>query len=351
VHPVFEAPRRLRWHFVSWAVAGVVLGLIVRGMSHAGWLAATAFGLPMGLLAGSMALSAWYVSRAAPAGRTSAGRVAATVLVAALVVAAIWAAAGQLWWQALEAFGLMARGARPPGFYELLLLVGGLTYLVSVMGHFVWHAFEDSAASRRRAFESQIAHRDAELRALRAQVDPHFLFNSLNAISGLIGADPAQARLTCQRLADFLRESLAQGRATSIPLAREVALVEQYLQVEQVRFGARLQVRVAVPDDCRDVPVPPLLLQPLVENAVRHGVATTLDGGLIEIEVRRAGARAVIVVSNPRDPDRERRGTGFGLEIVGRRLDAAFGGRAALFVDPGAGTFRVTVTVPIEESA
>jgi LytS/YehU family sensor histidine kinase len=80
-------------------------------------------------------------------------------------------------------------------------------------------------------------------------------------------------------------------------------------------------------------------------------VATTLDGGLIEIEVRRAGARAVIVVSNPRDPDRERRGTGFGLEIVGRRLDAAFGGRAALFVDPGAGTFRVTVTVPIEESA
>jgi signal transduction histidine kinase len=346
MHPVFEAPGRLRWHFVGWASAGVVLGLIVRGMSHAGWLATTAFGLPMGLLAGAMALSAWYVSRAA-----AAGRAAGTVLVSALVVAAIWAAAGQLWWEALEALGLMVRGARPAGFYVLLLLVGGLTYLVSVMGHFAWHAFEDSAASRRRAFESQIAHRDAELRALRAQVDPHFLFNSLNAISGLITADPAQARLTCQRLADFLRESLAQGGASSIPLAREVALVEHYLQVEQVRFGSRLQVRVAVPDDCRDVAVPPLLLQPLVENAVRHGVATTLDGGLIEIEARRAGARAVIAVSNPRDPDRERRGTGFGLDIVGRRLAAAFGDRAALSVEPGPGTFRVTVTVPIEESA
>ena len=96
------------------------------------------------------------------------------------------------------------------------------------------------------------------------------------------------------------------------------------------------------------MPVPPLILQPLVENAVRHGVATRLDGGLIEIAASRAGERAVVVVTNPRDPDLGRPGTGFGLEIVRRRLTATFGDRAALAIEPLPESYRVVVTMPVE---
>jgi LytS/YehU family sensor histidine kinase len=154
----------------------------------------------------------------------------------------------------------------------------------------------------------------------------------------------------CQLLGDFLRDSLRLGRSARIPLGREVALAEQYLNIEQVRFGNRLTVRTAVAPEITDAAVPPLILQPLVENAVGHGIATLVDGGAIDVTVSRAGGLAVIVVTNPRDVDSaRRRGTGFGQDIVRRRLAAAFGDRSALAVEAAADGYKVTVTIPVEE--
>jgi hypothetical protein len=334
-----------------WAVAGLVLGLIIRGLTDGGWVGAAAVGLPMGLLAGSISLSAWYVCRAMPVARTSGSRVVTTALLAAVVTAAIWAALGQMWWRVLDWIGGDFAVSQPPGLFPLLLVMGGLTYLLAVTVHYVWQAFEDSTAASRQALVSQVAQRDAELRALRSQIDPHFLFNSLNSIAGLIGSDPEKARRMCHLLGDFLRDSLSLGRASRISLGREVALAQQYLGVEQVRFGQRLQVHTEVAEDAADVPVPPLLLQPLVENAVRHGIVTRLEGGTITIQARRAGERAVVVVTNPRDTDRTSHGTGFGLDIVRRRLEASFADRAALVIDAGAEQYRVSMTIPVEVPA
>lgn len=351
MHPILTHPQKLAWYLLACAGVGLSLGVMAHGLTSSSWIGAVAFGLPLGLLAGSIALSAWYVCRALPAARTPASRLAVTVLLAALVTATILAAAGALWWSALGTLGLIAAAPPPDGLFPLLLVMGGLTYLLAVTVHYVWQAVEDSAAASRRALESQVAQRDAELRALRSQIDPHFLFNSLNSISGLIGADQAKARLMCQLLADFLRDSLNLGRSTRISLEREVALARQYLGIEQVRFGRRLQVQTEVADDARAVLVPPLLLQPLVENAVRHGIATLVDGGIIAIWARRAGERAVIVVSNPRDPDGRSRGTGLGLDLVTRRLDATFGDQASINVEAGDAVHRVSITVPAKGEA
>jgi LytS/YehU family sensor histidine kinase len=240
--------------------------------------------------------------------------------------------------------------ASPAGLAALLAGLGALAYLLALTVQYMLQALEDSAAASRRALESQIAQRDAELRALRAQVDPHFLFNSLNAVAGLVGAHPDRARRMCQLLGDFLRDSLTLGASARIPLRREAALVEQYLAVEHVRFGPRLAVRVTVAAEVADAPVPPLILQPLAENAVRHGIATTLDGGVVEVSAARAGGRAVITITTPRDPDGGRRGTGLGLDIVRRRLAASFGDRAALAAEPRQDSYRVTITLPVEET-
>jgi len=163
-----------------------------------------------------------------------------------------------------------------------------------------------------------------------------------------MSADVDRARTMCHRLAEFLRDSLTLGGETRIPLSREAALVEQYLGVERVRFGARLGAVINVADDAAGIGVPPLILQPLVENAVRHGVATLIEGGEIRVEAAIAGPRLFVVVSNPYDPDSRRRGTGLGLENVRRRLAATFGDRAAITAEAADGRYRVSLTIPVE---
>jgi LytS/YehU family sensor histidine kinase len=132
-----------------------------------------------------------------------------------------------------------------------------------------------------------------------------------------------------------------------IELERELALVSSYLDIEQARFGDRLKVLVSMEDGLGTVPVPPLLLQPLVENAVKHGIATCLEGGTIQVEARKRGELVWLTVANPRDGESTRRGTGLGLDIVRRRLGGAFGTRAALAVEPSPTEYRVSITWPI----
>jgi len=348
MHPILADRRRLQLHLVAWGLVGALLGLLVRTILGTPWLDTLAFALPLGLVAAPISLSAWYVVRAMPASRTAAGRIAITAVAAATVTASLWAALGHGWWRFLERAGFDLAGREMRTLDALLVGLGGLAYLLSVTVHYMLQASEETAAAARRALESQIAHREAELRALRAQIDPHFLFNSLNSIAGLTGVAPDKARTMCQLLADFLRDSLTLGKGGPIPLSREIALAEQYLGIEKVRFGSRLQVNSRVDPACADVQVPALILQPLVENAVRHGIATLLDGGTIEIEATIAGPRAFVVVRNPRDADVVRRGTGFGLDIVRRRLITTFGEQAALAIEAEPERYRVSVTIPVD---
>lgn len=341
-----------RWLWLRLAVgalAGAAVAIVVRAAFGFGWTAAALFGLPLGLLGDSGSLSAWYVLKATPVERTGPARAVLTVIVSALVVSALWASVGQLWWRALAALGFALGDPYRPGVFALLLSLGTAGYLLAAAAYQVGHTMEATSLASRRALEADVAQRDAELRALRSQVDPHFLFNSLNSIAGLISADPARAREMCQLLGEFLRESLQVGSSARIALAREIAFVEQYLRIEQVRFGSRLVVAIEMAPDTAAASVPPLLLQPLVENAVRHGVATRLDGGTVAIVTRRAGDRVVVTVSNPRDEDARRGGTGLGLTIVRRRLEATFADRASLAVEPGPDDYRVAASFPHEE--
>jgi two-component system sensor histidine kinase AlgZ len=347
MHPILGDQLRLRLHLTACCLAGALLALLLRVIVQVPWTEALVFGIPMGLVAAPVSLSAWYLCRAMPLARTSALRIGATASGAALVTSSLWTGAGRLWWQLLgrTGFEMPDDVVRP---MTLLLGLGALGYLLAVTVHYVFQASEDSTAAERRALESQISQRDAELRALRAQIDPHFLFNSLNSVVGLMSSDVAQARAMCLRLAEFLRDSLKLGGEIRISLAREVALAEQYLGVERVRFGSRLTVVATVAPDVSDALVPPLILQPLVENAVRHGVATLLEGGSVAVEAVRAGGRVFVVISNPYDADARRGGTGLGVDLVRRRLAAAFGENAAISAEAADGRYRVSVTMPLE---
>jgi two-component system sensor histidine kinase AlgZ len=196
--------------------------------------------------------------------------------------------------------------------------------------------------------QAQAAARDAELRALRLQVNPHFLFNALNAVSALVSAQAnreANRMLGC--VADFLRATLAHDGRHEHTLAEELALTEAYLEIEKARLGERLRLSMKAGPDLLDSAVPYLMLQPLVENAVRHGIAPLATPGRLDIRVERDGARLLVEVHNDgRRPAQA--GDGIGLATVAGRLRHLYGADQGLDAGWGAdGRFGVRLALPL----
>jgi len=268
--------------------------------------------------------------------------------VAATVAAVIWLVLNEVWLGTLESMPAAAPlTARFRGQVPFLFAVSVMLYLLVLSVHYVVLAFEAFRTAERQQLELQVLTRDAELRALRAQVDPHFLYNSLNSISALTGSDPAAARRMCLLLAEFLRTTLRVSAQERITLAEELTLAERFLSIEQVRFGARLQVERSIDESALECQVPPLVLQPLLENAVGHGIAGMIDGGTIRMDVLRRGDRLAIAIENPRDPDAMPRSRGgVGLENVRKRLAIVFGGGARLDAVASPTNCKVSIDLP-----
>lgn len=348
MHPLLADWRRFGAYLVAWAVVGSLVAAQLVLAAPFGWVESLAFALPLSLLFGFVGLGTFWVCQAAPLQLSRVFRSLGTQLVAALVSAALWLAAARGWAAILERLdvfpGLVAKQLEVA---PLLLGLGVALFLLTAALHYLLMAIGSSQQAERRALEFEIASREAELRALRAQIHPHFLFNSLNSINALIAARPEEARQLCVRLADFLRRSLTVGSRERIPLAEELDLAEQLLGIEKVRFGERLSHAVVADDAARACSVPPLLLQPLVENAVTHGIAQMLEGGEIRIEAERRGPELRISIQNPRDTDApDRKGAGIGLQNVRRRLLALHGDAAEVRAVPDGEVFRVELRLP-----
>jgi two-component system sensor histidine kinase AlgZ len=196
--------------------------------------------------------------------------------------------------------------------------------------------------------QAQAAARDAELRALRLQVNPHFLFNSLNAISALVSSQAnreANRMLGC--VSDFLRSTLAHDGRHEHSLAEELALLDAYLEIEKARLGERLRLSMKAGPDLLDAVVPYLMLQPLVENAIRHGIAPLAPTGRLDIRVEREGSRLLVDVRNDgRQPAHA--GNGIGLANVRERLRHLYGTEQQ--VEAGwreDGRFGVRIALPL----
>ena len=211
---------------------------------------------------------------------------------------------------------------------------------------------QELAAERRAAVEAQ-------LRALQAQIRPHFLFNTFNALSELIHEDADAAEDLVTDLAHLLRYSLRSSAEERVTLAEELAATRRYLRIEQARLGDRLRVELDVDDDAGDLPVPGLVLQPLVENAVQHAVAPRPEGGSVTVRGRLDGRALLLEVEDdgpglpPEVADGSAEGLGAGghgggLANVRRRLNLRFGDRASMEVDGSDGT-AIRVTLPLEE--
>lgn len=230
-------------------------------------------------------------------------------------------------WLYGETVAMRLSQTRPLAFLEF-----GLTYTLMVSGMIAAHLGRRLEAQRRHAAEILSLAQEVELRALKAQIRPHFLFNVLNSIYALIGSRPAEAREMVDRLADLLRRTLDAAEAPFVPVSWEIQVADAYLHIEQVRLGARLDVHIeadTLPDHAR---ISPLLLQPLVENAIKHGIARQTGPGRVDVIARPLGDQLEFVVrdTGPGLHDGAVPADGHGLSLTRRRLQALYGEAFAL---------------------
>jgi len=348
VHPILLTGARLRLYLAAWLpIAGLLATLMVFGKDLP-WSHALALSVPLSLVYAFACLASWYLCRLYPLKPARVVPLLGVHLISACLASSLWTAAGKAWALGLAHFPQLA-GVTGSNVASAPLLFGAgvLLYLLAATVHYLLAAFESAREMEKRALEFKLLSREAGLRALRAQIHPHFLFNSLNSISALTSVDPRAARRMCLLLAEFLRKSLKVAGMDTISLGEELTLVESFLSIEQVRLGSRLTVDQKVEESCRSCKVPPLLLQPLVENAVNHGVAEQLDGGSIRLQIGRDKGQLRILLENSCDPDRPRgRGNGVGLANVRGRLQALFESEAGLHVQERNGLFTVEITLP-----
>lgn len=349
MHPLFTR-NRLGLYLLAWVplVATSMYSLVARGSVN--WLHATAIVVPVFLFYAFLCLSAWYPCRATPLGKVSFLRLLLTHLTAAVFFSFVWTKAGDAWAYAIlgpEELASLTRQFLPQ--VNAIFTVGVLLYLLSVAFHYVLIAMEDSRRAEAQAAEARVLARDAELKALKAQINPHFLFNSLNSISALTSIDASRARDMCVLLGEFLRLTLGLGEKTLVRFSEEVDLLEKYLAIEKIRFGERLKTKEAIQEESKACLLPPLLLQPLMENAIRHGIAGLPEGGEVRLTAGRQNGRLEILVENSWDPDAPpRRSSGMGLRNVKQRLEARYGKDAGLRVMAEGDLFQVRLSIPVE---
>jgi sensor histidine kinase YesM len=346
MHPILTRRRRLIGYLLLWACFGALAGAVIAVTGEASLRWAELFAIPLAVLLGLQCLPCWYLVQGMAPTEVPAWRLVGTWLGTAAVLLSLWLTFAMLWARVLR-FARLIPNVDTGSLIPLLVFAGCVGILITIFGLYSAAAVERSRDAERRALELQALAREAEMSFLRRQLDPHFLFNGLNSVAALIGSDATAARRMCLLMSDFFRKSLKFGAQQTIALADELTLVKTFLAIEEVRFGDRLRHSVTVTDEALHMLVPALLLQPLVENAVHHGVAHLLEGGEIRLSAKVRGSLLDIMVENSCDADRPiSRGTGLGLANVRGRVESMYGTRARMDVHNGPALFRVMLALP-----
>ena len=228
--------------------------------------------------------------------------------------------------------------------FSIGLLVLGIVTMMGIN----WFAWQEYQKNEERKTDAEKLAKEAELFKLRQQLQPHFLFNSLNSINALIGNRPEEARKMVQQLSDFLRGTIKKEETQWVDLQEEIQYLQLYLDIEKVRFGNRLATIIDISDATQAMKLPALLLQPVVENAIKFGLYDTMGETIIRLETSEKEGELIIKVSNPFDPETSspKQGTGFGLKSVQRRLYLLFARNDLLVTEAKDNIFTTVVKIP-----
>lgn len=320
---------------VLWLAAGQVLQVAI------------ADSLTFNILFAAIALGLWYSIRYYDFNKAGVLDRLLNHLIIALIVLGVWLGLGFLildqLWSGQEQYHEFLTGSLP-----WRGIAGFFFYSLVIMIYYLYINNEDRKARITKESTLQLQVKEAEIDRLKAQINPHFLFNSLNSVSSLITVKPEQAREMLVRLSGFLRYSLESRHNNLTSLAAEIENIRYYLEIEKVRFGSRLQFDFIVPDECLNLTIPHMILQPLAENAIKHGVYESTEPVRIELKAYcRAKEVLFVEISNDFDPEAPpRKGKGIGLINTQNRLFLAYNCDNCLEVARTENRFTIKMTIP-----
>jgi two-component system, LytTR family, sensor kinase len=227
---------------------------------------------------------------------------------------------------------------------------GAFIYSLIVLSYYLFISLTNLAEKKSKEARLETLVKETELRMLRSQINPHFLFNSLNSISSLTITDPEKARTMVVKLSEFMRYALSRKDELPVTLRSELENLRLYLEIEKVRFGSKLTTEENISQECLDVRIPVMLLQPLYENAVKHGVYESTESVRVTTVAAIEGDFLEITISNNYEESfSEKKGTGTGLLNVKRRLELSYGNRASLRTIKENDLFVVKIYIPVKD--
>jgi sensor histidine kinase YesM len=345
-HPITGNRRSIAIYALVWIVVSATQGVLYYYVLDFPLPVVISDPLISNFLFGFMGLLAWYPTRYIPFQRQSPLYSILAHIVAGIVVLGAWV---------LLSIGLLNAIFSQEEIYIDFLnqtliwraMLGSLIYLVLVL---IYYLVTNSQKLQERIQQEERLKglvRDAELNMLKAQINPHFLFNSLNSISSLTMSNPDEAREMIIRLSDFLRYSLKHRENEYVPLKEELGRMKDYLAIEKIRFGEKLLYEFDINELCEDFKVPTMIFQPLFENAIRHSVYESVDPITIRFSCNPDDVHMRAVISNDYDPEiPSRKGTGVGLQNVRQRIALAYKDKGSVKWSGKEGIFTVTILIP-----
>lgn len=220
-----------------------------------------------------------------------------------------------------------------------------LLFLLWTGFYFTFIVIEQNRAQEIQRLKLDASANEIELKNLRAQLNPHFLFNSLNSIRALVGLDPEQAKSAITRLSSLLRHSINLGKQALITLEDEMDLVKNYLELEKIRFEERLQIAYAIDDKTLNCQVPPLMVQTIVENSIKHGISKSIDGGTIKVMATLESDVLIISVENPGELNNNLAENGVGVDNTKKRLNILYGEKGSFDIIQDDKNVKATIKI------
>lgn len=346
-HPILSGsgykPYTLVWVFVMLIHAGVLYFFYDYPLQIA-----TADSLTHNLLFGSIAPGFWYIVSFANLTKDELS-LAGTHLVAAVLSVLLWATISR---RVLQFFFVSETAYLQflEDSYIWRLIIGVMYYSITILMFYLIKYYQDMQSRMNRELELQNLLKDSELKMLKSQINPHFIFNSLNSVSALTITKPENAREMVIKLSDFLRYSLGKDSIEMNSLMQEIENVSLYLDIEKVRFGSKLKFEKEIEETCADVKVPNLILQPLFENAIKYGMYDSMEDVTIQLKCEQKEDELHLWIINNFDADAvASKGAGIGLANVRKRLSLVFGRNDLLQIEEREGEFRVLMKIPTNQ--
>lgn len=347
VNPILEKSRYVALYFLAWMFISVVHAFILVVFYTFDLPLAIADALVYNLFFAAIAIGLWYVVRYLNISDPNAFSVVMNHLAVATVFLAIWLTAAL--------FLLRIIGAGNTVYLQFLeqsviwrFFSGIFYYLVIILVYYLFIYYNSFKENLVKEAKLKSLVKETELSLLKSQLNPHFIFNSLNSISALTISDPPRAQDMVIKLSSFLRSALEQNQSTFIPFSEELKNTLLYLDIEKTRFGERLVLERDLEEACEDLPVPNMLLQPLLENAVKHGVYESTAPTTIRLSCKKEGEFIHIKISNTFDPQAvSKKGRGIGLKNVKERLYLLYGRNDLIKIEAGRHAFGISIYLPV----